>query len=129
MTAARKIIAVIDDDESLRRALGRLLRAAGFDPLGYASAEEFLDDPAKARADCLVLDVHLGGMSGFDLERQLVAGGAAPPIVFLTAYEDPKTSEQARKTGCIALLYKPVPGALLLEAVRRAVGTGTTVAG
>ena len=113
-------IAVVDDDTSICRALARLLRAAGFDPVTYPSAEAFLDDTARARVDCLVLDIHLGGMSGFDLQKQLAAAGSAPPIIFITADEEPETSEQARRAGCAAYFHKPVAGDLLLAAIRRA---------
>lgn len=114
-------VAVVDDDGGVRRALARLLRAAGFNPVGYSSAEGFLADPTRAQTDCLVLDVQLGGMSGLDLQERLTARGIAPPIIFVTANAEPDAEEQARRAGCVAFFHKPVPGRALLEAVRRAV--------
>ncbi len=112
-------VAVVDDDAGIRRALERLLRVAGFAPATYASAEEFLDSPERLGADCLVLDIHLGGMSGFDLRCRLAERGEVPPIVFVTAHENPEYPLRARQSGSV-LLAKPVPGQLLLDAVRAA---------
>jgi FixJ family two-component response regulator len=122
MNAQTVNVAVVDDDGSVRRAVARLLGAAGFNPVGYSSAEEFLADSTRARTDCLVLDLHLGGMSGLDLQERL-ADGAAPPIIFVTAHQEPDAEEQARRTGCVAFFHKPVSGRALLEAVRRAVAS------
>ena len=121
MNAQTVNVAVVDDDGSVRRALARLLDAAGFNPVGYSSAEGFLADATRARTDCLVLDVHLGGMSGLDLQERLAADGAAPPIISVTAHQEPDAEEQARRAGCVAFFHKPVPGRALLEAVKRAV--------
>ena len=97
-------VAVVDDDAGVRSALARLLRAAGFNPVGYSSAEGFLADPGRAQTDCLVLDVHLGGMSGLDLQERITAGGVAPPIIFVTAHEEPDAQERARRAGMRRLL-------------------------
>jgi len=121
MSADKINVAVVDDDDGFCRALGRLLRAAGFEPAMYPSAETFLQDLARARVDCLVIDIHLGGMSGFDLQRHLAASGAPPPIIFMTGHDEPGTPERARKAGCVAFLRKPFVGNALLEAIRRAV--------
>jgi FixJ family two-component response regulator len=114
-------VAVVDDDDSFGRAIGRLLRAAGLEPSVYSSAESFLEDPARAPADCLVLDIHLGGASGLDLRRHLTALGSAVPVIFVTAHDEPAIQEEARQVGCSAYLRKPVPGKLLLEAISKAV--------
>lgn len=121
MTETTWNIAVVDDDESVRRALGRLLRAAGFQPVDYPSAEQFLEERQRVRTDCLVLDIQLGGMSGLDLQRKLATSSTAPPVILITAGEDPGTSEEARRAGCVAFFRKPVPGEPLLTAVRRAI--------
>jgi FixJ family two-component response regulator len=89
----------------------------------YASAEEFLDDPARTLAACLVLDVHLAGMSGFDLQERLDADASAPPVIFVTAHENPEYPERARALGSRALFTKPVAGSALLEAIRQTVET------
>lgn len=117
-------VAIVDDDERVRRALDRLLRAAGFNPLGYASAEEFLARPARVQPDCLIVDIQLRGMSGFELCRRLTAAGAVPPVIFITAHEESDTPEQARQAGCVAYFTKPVAGVVLLAAIRRASGAG-----
>lgn len=114
-------VAVVDDDESFARAIGRLLRAAGFGTAVYFSAENFMQDLAAARVNCLVLDVQLGGMSGLDLGRRLVEIGAKIPVIFVTALEDEGHSREARQLGCSAYLHKPVSGQLLVETIRDAV--------
>src|SRR6266545_3293934 len=98
-------ICVVDDDEDVRRAVRRLLRAAGFIAETFASAEEFLESRDDTRADCLVLDVHLGGLSGVDLQQRLAASGSSIPVVFITAYDDMATHERAR--GTMEYLRKP----------------------
>lgn len=114
-------VAVVDDDSSYCRALERLLRAYGFTPLIYSSAEVFLRDSARPRVDCMILDIHLDGMSGFALQHQLAQAGSVPPIIFITADEGTDTPERARQAGCVECLQKPFAGKSLLAAVRRAV--------
>ena len=112
-------VAVVDDDESFCRSLGRLLRAAGMRPVTYASAEEFLADRKQPLFDCLLLDVHLGGMSGIELSRRLVAEGRPAPFIFITAHEDPDTRALAEAAGCAAFFRKIDSGADVLDAIRR----------
>ena len=121
MSQNKIYVAVVDDDESFSRALGRLLRAAGFESSIYNSAEAFLQDTAHAPADCLVFDIELGGMSGLDLRRQLTARGTTTPVIFVNAHDEPEIREEARQIGCSAYLRKPVPGELLVEAINKAV--------
>jgi FixJ family two-component response regulator len=113
-------IAVIDDDDQLRRALTRLLRAHGYIPLDFASAELYLH--ANPLADCLLLDIDLGGMTGIDLYRALRARRVdEPPVIFMTGAGTPATERAASELGCVAYLAKPVDVNALLEAIRRAV--------
>ena len=119
-------VAVVDDDDSFGRAIGRLLRAATFEPSIFTSAEAFLEDATQAAADCLVLDIHLGGMSGLDLRRRLTALGRTIPVVFVTAHDETKIQEEAQQVGCSAFLRKPVPGQLLVAAINKAVNPGTS---
>ena len=121
MNATRIRVAVVDDDESFSRAIGRLLRAGGFEPIVYSSAEAFLQDSTQAPADCLVLDIHMEGMSGLDLRRRLTALGTSTPVIFVTAHDEPETREEARQIGSSAYFCKPVPGKLLLESISKAV--------
>ena len=112
-------VAVVDDDESLCRSLGRLLRAAGVQPITYASAEAFLADSKHPQFDCLVLDIQLGGMSGIELAQRIVAEGGHTPIVFITAHDDPEARAEAEAVGCMAYFRKTDSGAEVLEAIRR----------
>ena len=110
-------IAIVDDDASHCRALARLLRAAGMDARTYPSAEDFLASDFRQGIDCVVLDVQLGGMSGFDLERRLASEPDAPPVVFLTAHGEPETIARAAESGC-AYVRKIEPAENLLAAIR-----------
>lgn len=114
-------VAVVDDDESFSRALGRLLRAYGFEPLFYESAEAFMQDTSQPSVECLVLDVHLGGMSGLELLQRLSALGRTTPAIFVTAHDEPEVRQKAEQVGCAAFFRKPVPGRLLVEAITNAI--------
>src|SRR4051794_21014865 len=113
-------VAVVDDDPSMLKGVERLLNAHGFGTAVFRSAEDFLDRGDQGKISCLVLDVHLGGMSGIELRRELQASGSLLPVVFVTGVEDEVTRATALKEGCIAFLRKPFPGNLLIEAVERA---------
>ncbi|HKU86623.1 MAG TPA: response regulator [Casimicrobiaceae bacterium] len=114
------IVHVVDDDAPVRAALTRMLRIAGFNSRGYASAAEFLvgDDHAGG---CLVLDVSLPGMSGVELQAVLAKVDGSLPIVFLTGRGDIATSVRAMKAGAVDFLTKPVKRDVLLAAVRTAI--------
>ena len=116
----RRTVVVIDDDLSVRRSLARLLRASGFDVLTYASAEAFLDSPAVGTGICLVLDIHLGGMSGLELADCLDRRQRAVPIVFISAQDGWLPAERRARSGTIAFLRKPFDESVLIEAVSRA---------
>ena len=119
MSALRKVT-VIDDDPTMLKAIERLLRIKGFDVETFASAEEFLAGTGKA--SCLILDIHLGGMSGIELRRRLVASGAGPPTIFITAVDDEDTRKAATNAGCVAYLPKPFLASLLIGAIDKATG-------
>lgn len=108
-------MAIVDDDASMRVGLDRLLQARGFDTEIFPSAEAFL--AVTCTADCLLLDIHLGGMGGFELRRRLTSAGASIPVIFMTAFDDDATREQARGLGCVAYLRKPFAGHLLMQAI------------
>ncbi len=112
-------VAVVDDDENFCRSLGRLIRAAGMHPVMYASAEEFLADEKHPLFDCLVLDVHLGEMSGIELGERLVAENRYAPFICITSDEDPDTRARAEAAGCAAFFRKTDSGAAVLDAIRR----------
>lgn len=112
-------IAIVDDDEPLRRALARLLRAQGYAPLEFGSAEQYL--AAGPQAACLLLDIDLGGMTGIELYRQLrQQPGIVPPAVFMTGSGTTATERAAAELDCVAYLAKPVDVNALLDALRRA---------
>ena len=114
-------VAVVDDDESLCRSFSRLLRTAGFQPVTYASAEVFLEDTKRPQFDCLVLDIQLGGMSGLELSRRLKAVRDTTPFVFITAHDAPEMRAEALACGCAGYFSKTDPGAVVLEAITKAV--------
>jgi FixJ family two-component response regulator len=122
-SAANIYVAVVDDDDSLCRSLGRLLRASGIQSVTYASAEAFLADTKRPRFDCLVLDIQLGGMSGIELNQQLTASGSTTPVIFITAHNEPEIREQALLSGCAAYLRKNESGQVVLDAVARAISS------
>jgi len=117
-------VAVVDDDSSFLRALERLLRAAGFEPISYPIAETFLEESPRPAVDCVILDIRLGALTGLDLARQLAAEGSRVPLIFITAHDEPGAREQARQAGGVAYLRKPFSAQSLVEAIRRAVQTG-----
>ena len=114
------LIHVLDDDDSLRTALLRLLAASGFEARGYASTGEFLLDPVPERPGCLLLDLRLPGPSGLELQAALQRRGNPLPIIFLTGHADVSASVQAMKAGAVDFLTKPVERDALLDAVGRA---------
>ena len=118
MSAALRKVTVIDDDPTMLKAIERLLRVKGFEVETFASAEAFLAGTGKAA--CLVLDIHLGGMSGIELRRRLVASGSEPPTIFITAVDDEATRKEATNAGCVAYLRKPFLASLLVGAIDKA---------
>ena len=109
-----RLVAVIEDDDVARSALGRLLRAGGFDTALFDSAESFIASPLSRACLCLVLDIHLTGMSGIDLQRRLRAEGSTLPIVMITGSRAEVVREYAERNGCFAFLLKPFSGETML---------------
>lgn len=112
-----KVLAVVDDDQEIRRAVGRLLRSCGHVVHVFESAEAYL--ARDCDADCAILDVHLPGISGFELEGRLRQAGRRIPVVFITARDDLATRAAARDR-CVPCLSKPFDDARLLDAIERA---------
>jgi FixJ family two-component response regulator len=113
-------VAVVEDDADERTALGRVLRASGFDVKSYASAEDFLASWAP-EPRYLLLDMQLEGMSGLDLLRRLRADGSTLPVIVITASDDVDSRREAEQLGCVAYLRKPFEGRALV-ALRRTLG-------
>jgi FixJ family two-component response regulator len=111
------VIAIVDDDASVRRSLQRVVESAGYPVETFASARAFLEWLAGGRAACLVLDVHMHELSGFDLQERL-----AVPVIFITAHDDVTTRERIEKSGAAGHLRKPFEERSLLDAIQQAVG-------
>ena len=115
-----QIIGVVDDDPSILRALRRLLRLAGFDVKTFGSGEELLGWEGLDTLDCLVLDVNLAGLSGFEVQERLSDAKLAIPIVFITAQDDAATRERAERAGDARYLRKPFDEHALIEEIQEA---------
>jgi FixJ family two-component response regulator len=121
MSSVQPLVRVVDDDESVRRSVGELLRSVGFSVATYGSAQDFLSSDEPGAPGCLVLDVHLPGLTGLDLQQELLGTERALPIIFLTGLGDIPMSVRAIKSGAVEFLTKPFDTRALVEAVRHAV--------
>jgi len=119
-----KLVSVVDDDVSVRESLPDLLRSVGFEVAPFASADAFLNSDSLDRTSCLVLDVAMPGMSGPELQEELVRRNYDIPIVFITAHSDDRIVPRLLERGAVACLYKPLSEAALLDAVTTALGRG-----
>jgi FixJ family two-component response regulator len=122
-----KVVAIVEDDASYRLAMQRLLKSAGFPVQLFASAEEFLDSGRQQEIGCLIADIRMPGMSGLDLQAKLSAEHCPIPTIFITAHGDEQMRLQAMRGGAVKFLAKPFDGAILLESVRLALGSGDAV--
>ncbi len=115
-----KLVAIVDDDDSVRGALQGLLKAVGLPAQAFASAEEFLKSGQQHLTACLIADIRMPGMSGLELQAQLNAERCRIPIIFITAHGDAKMRMQALRAGAVEFLAKPFDDEALLESVRAA---------
>jgi FixJ family two-component response regulator len=120
MTSADECVFVVDDDDSVRRSLSRLIRSAGWRVETFPTARAFLDYTPPDRPGCLVLDLRLPGVSGLELQRSLVEAGRDIPIVFITGHGDVPSSVRAMKGGAVDFLQKPFDDKELLDCIARA---------
>ena len=116
------VVAVIDDEPTVRGAIAALVASRGYRTEDYASAEEFITHVTQSEAACLVVDVHLGDLTGIELGRHLASLGYMFPMIFVTGAADHSLQKQAMALGCIAYLHKPVASDRLLDAIEEAVG-------
>ena|SRR2546427_10337928 len=116
-----RLIAIVDDDQSVQSALQDLIESEGLSALCFGSAEEFLDSGAQNEAGCLIADIRMPGMSGIELQGKLKADRCRIPIIFITAHGDAKMRIQAMRDGAVEFLTKPFDNAVLLETVHAAV--------
>ena len=120
MTSVEPIVFIVDDDPSVRRSTERLIRSSGLNVQTFTSAREFLNDPRYEGPACLVLDVHMPGLSGIDLQRELTQAGIQIPIIFITGQGDIPMTVRAMKAGAMEFLTKPFRSRSLLDAVQAA---------
>jgi FixJ family two-component response regulator len=120
MAAQPTVVIVVDDNSDFLKSAARLLTVHGFAVQTFTSAEALLDNSDVQTAACLLLDIHLGGISGIELQRRLAALGSKCPVIFMTAKDDDATRKEAADAGCIAYLRKPFAPQLLLDAIRKA---------
>lgn len=116
----RPSIAVIDDEPGVRKGLSRLLRAADLDPHAYATAQEFLDVWEAQPPDCLVMDLQMAGLSGYDVQAKLKRAGASLPVIIVTAHDEPEAHKRCLALGAAAYLCKPLDGEALVDVIRTA---------
>jgi FixJ family two-component response regulator len=127
--SAQPSIAVVDDDQSLRTALVRLVRSLGYDVRAFASAEELLQSDAVGQLACVVSDIHMPGMSGIDLVRHLSKLQCTVPVILITARTEPGLEAAAAASGAVCFLRKPFEASMLSDCLRKALsrqadGTG-----
>ena len=114
------MVAIVDDDDSIRIAVQDLLEAVGLPVQGFASAEEFLSSGKHRATACLIVDIRMPGMSGLELQENLNAEGCRIPTIFITAHGDAKMRMQALRAGAVEFMAKPFDDEVLLESVRAA---------
>lgn len=122
MNTETAVVYVVDDDISVREAVRNLLRSIGLEVEAFGTAEQFLSEKRRDAPSCLVLDVRLPGVSGLDLQRQLVEANIQIPIIFITGHGDIQMSVRAMKAGAVEFLPKPFRDQDLLDAVQQAIG-------
>jgi two-component system response regulator FixJ len=115
-----KLIAIIDDNESMQDSLGDLIESGGFEARSFGSAKAFLESDLHSRAACLIVDIRMPKMSGLELQAKLKQEGCNVPIIFITAYDDAEIRDQAMKEGAVEFLAKPFDHQLLLKKLRSA---------
>ena len=122
MIRQRPLIAIVDDEESVRKSLRRLLMASQLDATVYASGQEFLDSLGGRQPDCLVLDLQMPGLTGLEVQRALTGARVRFPTIIITAHDEPETRARCLAAGVVAYLCKPLHDELLLDAIATAVG-------
>jgi FixJ family two-component response regulator len=122
MSDRRKVVVIIDDDAGVCSSMKSLLSSFGYVVCASCSAEAFLETAPASKADCLIVDVQLGGITGVELVRELRAQGFNFPIIFMTGSDNATFRNDARQLGCVAYLQKPCASHMLIEAIVKATG-------
>jgi len=120
MAEANFTVYVVDDDESVRASLRLLIESWGYPAVTFRSAEDYLHSTFRRSPGCLILDIHLPGMSGLDLQKQLIKSRTLIPVIFITGHDRPKMEDEAMRVGGIAYLRKPFEEQCLLDAIQLA---------
>jgi FixJ family two-component response regulator len=121
--AAKELVAVVDDDESVRNAVHGVLRSVGLKVQAFSSAAEFLESGKQDQTGCLITDVQMPGMTGLELQARLAEDEYRIPVIFITAFGNARMRAQAMRAGAVEFLGKPFNDEVLLESVRAALGT------
>jgi FixJ family two-component response regulator len=128
MENRRSFVAVVDDEESVRKALLRLLRAANLDAEAFASGEAFLNSLEKFRPDCVVLDLQMPGLTGRDVQRRLISMQINLPVILITAHDDIVTQQQSLSDGAANYLRKPLRGDVLVRSINDSIARASAAA-
>ena len=126
MPRAAPLIAVVDDEEPVRRALERLIRSARLDAETFPTGDEFLETLPDHKPDCLVLDIHMPKVDGFQVQAWLAKANVRIPVIVITGHDTPESQARAMKGGAVAYLRKPVDADALLDAISAAIADGKT---
>jgi FixJ family two-component response regulator len=118
------LVAIVDDDASVRKSTTRLIRSFGYRAEAFASGEEFLSSPEASRTACLVLDVRMPDMDGLEVQRQVAAHQLQIPVVFISGRASDEEERRARSAGAIDFLRKPIATATLLQVLRKVIAIG-----
>ena len=122
--AVAKLVSVVDDDVSVREAMPHVIQSFGFDTVAFATAEAFLASDSLERTDCLVLDIVMPGMTGSQLQNELLRRNHDIPIVFITTHSNDQMIPDLLRRGAVACIYKPMDETVLMEAVNAAFARG-----
>ncbi len=114
----KRMIYIVDDDESVRRAMKRLIRSAGMEVHTFTSGQEFLDFECINQNACMIVDIKLQGMSGLELQSELRAKGYDLPVIFITGFDSPETRQEAKKAGAAGYFRKPIDDHALLDSIK-----------
>ena len=120
MGSTTPLIAIVDDDESVRRALRRLLRSLRYEAVAFASGEEFLDSLPSHRPVCVLVDLHLPGLNGLEILERLRGADPGPPVIVMTGFDEPGTRERCLAAGAVDYITKPIEGADLSASIGQA---------
>jgi len=114
----KPIVYIVDDDDSVRRAIKRLIRSAGMEARTYASANEFLESKSEEKNACLITDVKMRGITGLELHQKLIALRSRLPVIYITAFDTEEIRAQAKKAGGVGYFRKPVDDQALLDSIQ-----------